>query len=382
MTTREELLVASQAFLKRYLPTEHQHHHQQQEQEQQGDEHQQQHHLHVAQWDSLQQLQVANKEELWITVDKLSQPLHEQHTAATAGPPDSAAAVATTKRFHHALPLVTVITHDDHHNDCTDDQITGFDHEGGAGQSQKTNHEQQQQQQQQQLLGLISVNRPAEIQPASADSSSHGSIATQPSFTDLPTTAAAAVGTAFTAHASIHDVTSSTSVTSMVTPGAAVNTIKTISSSNIKTTTTTTPSSYPSFWQQYTALVKREYLCVTRNPADVAGRTLTFAWVAAMVGLIYYNMPADASSMRSRINLLYSGLCFFLLMPFISMSLYSADKRFYVGDTAARLYKPLPYHLAKVSSFLLLFASFAYVHLNFTWIGDSSLCMLGLRSTS
>jgi hypothetical protein len=118
-------------------------------------------------------------------------------------------------------------------------------------------------------------------------------------------------------------------------------------SSSSSTDTCTTPTQ-PSFWRQYTALVTREYLCVTRNPADVAGRTLTFAWVAAMVGLIYYNMPADASSMRSRINLLYSGLCFFLLMPFISMSLYSADKRFYVGDTAARLYKPLPYHLAKV----------------------------------
>jgi hypothetical protein len=106
-------------------------------------------------------------------------------------------------------------------------------------------------------------------------------------------------------------------------------------------------------WQQCKALTWRELLAITRNPADVAGRTLTFCWVAVLVGLIYYDLPTSASSIRARINLLYSALCFFMLMPFISMGLYVQDKQFYVRDTAARLYSPLSYYCSKVSQWRL-----------------------------
>lgn len=75
------------------------------------------------------------------------------------------------------------------------------------------------------------------------------------------------------------------------------------------------------WWQQYKALSWRELLKVTRNPADVAGRMLTFTWIALMVGLIYYDLPTDASSIRQRLNLLFSTLCFFVLMPFVHMGL-------------------------------------------------------------
>eukprot|EP00775_Hariotina_reticulata_P006450 gene6450-6679_t len=106
---------------------------------------------------------------------------------------------------------------------------------------------------------------------------------------------------------------------------------------------------YASWWQQYRALVWREGIKVTRNPADVAGRTLTFAWVALLVGLIYYNMPADASSIRQRLNVLFSTLCFFVLMPFINISIYTEDKGMYLADVAAKLYKPSAYYVAKVT---------------------------------
>jgi hypothetical protein len=102
------------------------------------------------------------------------------------------------------------------------------------------------------------------------------------------------------------------------------------------------------WWQQYRALVWREAIKVTRNPADVAGRILTFAWVALLVGLIYYNMPTDASSIRQRLNVLFSTLCFFVLMPFINISIYTEDKGMYLADVASKLYKPSAYYLAKV----------------------------------
>jgi hypothetical protein len=81
-------------------------------------------------------------------------------------------------------------------------------------------------------------------------------------------------------------------------------------------------TAYRTSWlQQYRALTWRECVKVTRNPADVAGRLLTFTWVALLVGLIYYDLPMDAGSIRQRLNLLFATLCFFVLMPFVNMSL-------------------------------------------------------------
>lgn len=102
-------------------------------------------------------------------------------------------------------------------------------------------------------------------------------------------------------------------------------------------------------WRQYQSLLWRELLSITRNPADVAGRTLTFAWVAILMGLLYYSQPDNANSLRGRLNLLFNVLAFFCLMPYVSMSLYSADKKFYIADASAKLYRPLAYYLAKVS---------------------------------
>jgi hypothetical protein len=95
---------------------------------------------------------------------------------------------------------------------------------------------------------------------------------------------------------------------------------------NRSTTSSSSSSSssaaYRTSWlQQYRALTWRECVKVTRNPADVAGRLLTFTWVALLVGLIYYDLPTDAGSIRQRLNLLFATLCFFVLMPFVNMSL-------------------------------------------------------------
>ena len=106
------------------------------------------------------------------------------------------------------------------------------------------------------------------------------------------------------------------------------------------------------WWGQYAACLRRELLAVTRNPADVAGRMLTFSWVALLMGLLYFNMPLDASSLRGRLNLLFNGLVFFCLMPYVSMSLYTADKKFYIADASAKLYRPHAYYAAKVTATL------------------------------
>lgn len=80
----------------------------------------------------------------------------------------------------------------------------------------------------------------------------------------------------------------------------------------------------------------------------VPRRTLTFTWVAILIGLLYYGMPDDGTSLRARLNLCYVGLSFVVLMPYISMGLYTSDKKFYLADASAKLYRPVAYYLAKV----------------------------------
>jgi hypothetical protein len=100
-------------------------------------------------------------------------------------------------------------------------------------------------------------------------------------------------------------------------PAAATGTNDSSDSSSSSSST-----AYRTSWlQQYRALTWRECVKVTRNPADVAGRLITFTWVALLVGLIYYDLPTDAGSIRQRLNLLFATLCFFVLMPFVNMSL-------------------------------------------------------------
>lgn len=104
------------------------------------------------------------------------------------------------------------------------------------------------------------------------------------------------------------------------------------------------------WWRQFASCYGRELLSITRNPADVAGRTMTFAWVAILMGLLYYGMAADATSIRGRLNMTFNILSFFCLMPYVSMSLYSADKKFYIADASAKLYRPHAYYAAKVAA--------------------------------
>lgn len=58
-------------------------------------------------------------------------------------------------------------------------------------------------------------------------------------------------------------------------------------------------------------------------------------------------MPDGASGLRPRVNILFSSLCFLLLMPFLSTSLLADGKGGFVADAAARAYRPAPYYLAK-----------------------------------
>jgi len=101
--------------------------------------------------------------------------------------------------------------------------------------------------------------------------------------------------------------------------------------------------------QQYVWILRREFIMITRNPADVAGRTLTFAWVAMCAGVFYYGLPEAGPGPRLRFNMLLNIIAFYCLIPYVSMSLYTADKKVYLADISAKLFRTSAYYLAKVS---------------------------------
>ncbi|GBF87651.1 ABC transporter G family [Raphidocelis subcapitata] len=121
----------------------------------------------------------------------------------------------------------------------------------------------------------------------------------------------------------------------------------------------------PGWLTQFRVLMWRELLAVTRNPADVAGRMLIFAWIAVLTGLIYYNLGDTLEDLRSRLNVLFLQPTIFLLLPYVYMSLYTADKQYYVADAAAKLYAPSAYYAAKTVA-VLPFAVLNVVA--FSWI--------------
>ncbi|EFJ48316.1 hypothetical protein VOLCADRAFT_91098 [Volvox carteri f. nagariensis] len=78
--------------------------------------------------------------------------------------------------------------------------------------------------------------------------------------------------------------------------------------------------------RQYRMLVWREWLIATRNPADAAGRMLTFVWVALFAAFLAYDLESDATSIFLRSTLLFAMVFFFLVMPFVFMSLFAAGE--------------------------------------------------------
>jgi hypothetical protein len=67
-------------------------------------------------------------------------------------------------------------------------------------------------------------------------------------------------------------------------------------------------------------------------------------------GLVFYNVvpSAAATSIQLRLNVHFANTAFFLLMPYISMSLYTHDRKQYLADTSSRLYQPALYYASKV----------------------------------
>ncbi|KAL6748511.1 ABC-2 type transporter-domain-containing protein [Haematococcus lacustris] len=100
--------------------------------------------------------------------------------------------------------------------------------------------------------------------------------------------------------------------------------------------------------QHFFALLGREVQQAGRNPADMAGRLVLCSWTALIVGLAYHHLPTSPDGVRLRVGLHALNTCFFMLIPYVYMGLYTSDRRFFLADMASGLYKPSLYYMAKV----------------------------------
>eukprot|EP00775_Hariotina_reticulata_P008750 gene8750-8930_t len=101
--------------------------------------------------------------------------------------------------------------------------------------------------------------------------------------------------------------------------------------------------------KQFISLFNREILVMTRNPFDLAGRVLTCTYLGLLYGLLFYNTSDNTiTGLRNRLNLFYAILQLCMLLPYVSICLYTSDKSFYLADASAKLYRAISYYTAKV----------------------------------
>lgn len=73
--------------------------------------------------------------------------------------------------------------------------------------------------------------------------------------------------------------------------------------------------------------------------------------MALVTGLTFYRpLVGPFESLQARTNLVYWNLVAFVLLPFVSLSLYTNDKKLYLADVSAKLYRPGAFYVAKVGA--------------------------------
>lgn len=76
---------------------------------------------------------------------------------------------------------------------------------------------------------------------------------------------------------------------------------------------------------------------------------MTATYVAVLFALFAYKSNLSSLlGLQSRSAYLFTAMMLALLIPYISISLYTNDKRIYLADASAKLYSPSAYYVAKV----------------------------------
>jgi len=134
--------------------------------------------------------------------------------------------------------------------------------------------------------------------------------------------------------------------------------------------------------RQLRTLLWRHVLNYSRNVGNVAARLCLALASGLVVGLCYSGLRvADETDPRLVVDRL--GACFFMcivlmICPNCTMSLFVADRRFYIAESAAQLYGPLAYYLPMALCELVLNVAAAALFWTPVWALSGMLA--GIRS--
>jgi hypothetical protein len=71
--------------------------------------------------------------------------------------------------------------------------------------------------------------------------------------------------------------------------------------------------------------------------------------LGVMFGTVFYGTPTDTlTGLRSRMTICFIVPMLACLLPYVCISLYVNDKKIYLADISAKLYRPWAYYTSKV----------------------------------
>ncbi|BDA40680.1 ABC transporter G family member 22 [Coccomyxa sp. Obi] len=130
--------------------------------------------------------------------------------------------------------------------------------------------------------------------------------------------------------------------------------------------------SYPTgVWNQYCVLQQRALQAYTRNPANVAGRTLMAIFIALVGGLVFYKHPEGHDGVQQTFSAIFFAALVLALVPFTYMSMFVADRHFFVVDPARPLYNTAVYYVSimAVNAFVTVINSAVLILILYAMIG-------------
>jgi len=124
-------------------------------------------------------------------------------------------------------------------------------------------------------------------------------------------------------------------------------------------------------FSQFRILLRRTWLSTLRDPAVMYVRTITVICIGLLVGVIFFQLEDDISSVGNRINGILFDMCVFSLICLPSISKFIEDRLLFTRERAGGCYRTAAYFWANllVEIPILVFLVSTYSAVSYWMIG-------------
>ena len=122
------------------------------------------------------------------------------------------------------------------------------------------------------------------------------------------------------------------------------------------------------FLDQFPTLLHRSILKYKRDFFNLAGRILTIAFIAVLVGLVFGGK--DETGPIQITTEYYFSIVTLLIVPFVVVQLFLSERQFYIRESGARLYGSFAYYVANTipEMFILFTSAIIYTCITYFWL--------------